>query len=190
MLRPLLLAALLLATAASAASAPAEAPVVGYATVGGWGVYVDLELDRSCYLVGSFRSGMVVSFGADRRPGDGAGYLVLANPAWKDLVDGGSYPVTIRYDAHRPWAGRARAAILDGVPSLTFRFVDTRFARQFAEGRALVVRREGRRIAALDLGSSSGAVRTMMACQAEVDGLTKAMGQDDEEGPDVAAERA
>jgi hypothetical protein len=149
-----------------------DAPaVVSYGTVGGWGVFVDLEMERSCYLVGSYRTGTTISFGADRSPGRESGYLTMANPRWSGIEDGRSYPVVLRYDRSKPWVGRARAAVFEGIPTLTLKFSDPRFAKQFASSDGMVLTMGGRRMAAVELGASSGAIRAMGRCQSEVDAL-------------------
>lgn len=168
----------LLALAAPVQSAD-DGAVVRYASVGGWNVFIDMALDHSCYLVGTFASGTMVSFGADRRPGDGAGYLVVANPAWKGFAEGGTYPLTMRYDAQKPWRGTAKASILDGTTALTVRFTDAAFARQFTSGRALAVDYGRTHLARLDLGTSRDAIRSMIACQGEVDSLVRDMDDQD-----------
>lgn len=171
----------MLASSAGAAEQTSPSPIIGYATVGGWQVYVDMEQGHSCHLVGSYASGASLSFGIDRRKGvgEGKGYLVVANPAWKGFQDGRTYPVVVQFDGSNSWRGKAQASVLDGIPALTLRFADPSFARQFAERKGLTLMQAGRRLAELDLASSGKAVRTMFACQTEVNGIVSEMEVED-----------
>jgi hypothetical protein len=165
----------LIASSAGASAQTTPSPIIGYATVGGWQIYVDMEHGHSCHIVGSYASGTMVSFGVDRRPGDQAGYLIVANPAWKGFDDGRTYPIVAQYAGAKPWKGMAKASVVEGTPALTLRFADPTFARQFAGSKALTIVHAGKRLAELDLASSGVAVKAMIACQGEVDGLLARM---------------
>ena len=154
--------------------------VVRYAAVGGWDVWIDLAKDGECYLTGRFGSGTVASFGVDHRKSGASGYLVLASPTWKGMADGSDQMLNMRFDGEKPWRGRARVVVVDGVASLTVRFLDPRFARQFAFSKALLVDGPKGRMASLSLGSSGEALRAMVECQAEVDEIARDAREEEE----------
>lgn len=133
-------------------------------TVGTWSVYVDRTLNDGCYLASRFTNDTVF------RVGVGAGedakfYVILGNPAWRSLREGAKYHLTFAFDAETPWDAPVTVVELAGFEYLMANFSDTRFWREFAGSRRLVVTRSGKPVTSLSLEGAASAFQELVRCQ-------------------------
>lgn len=178
-----LIAALMLSTAQSGPGETGYPPVLPYASVAGWNVLVDMESGPSCYLLGVYGAGTIVRIGTDASK---RAVLVIANPAWKRMVDGRSYRSVISFDGKEAWKGPGRYSYEAGAGSLVFRFTDPGFVKGIVDAKSLSLKVEGRDMARVRLSGSRKALAAMAHCQGEVDAIKQdADGEGEEGAPDA-----
>jgi hypothetical protein len=155
--------AVLIAAAAALLAAPALAQdLVDYAETGNWAIAVDPTLNNGCLMMSEFEDGSVVRIGFDMTTGNG--YILSANPAWGDIVEGQAYPVQIALDGNS-FDGEATGFMIDGLPGADVLFDNPDFFAGLVEAQSLTLTHNGNEVMALDISGSADAVLKTIECQ-------------------------
>jgi hypothetical protein len=153
------------AAAMAAAVMPAMAEeLVSYGEAAGWEIAVDPSTGNGCVMLSEFDDGSLVRIGFDMTQDQG--YITSANPAWGDIVEGQSYPISIALDGNI-FDGEATGLILDGVPGADVMFVNPDFFVGLVEAEQLVLAHDGTEVMSLDIAGSAEAIVGLIACQDE-----------------------
>lgn len=155
-------AAAAIAATLLAAPALAEEELQDYAEAGGWAIAIDPSLNNGCLMYGEFEDNSVVRIGIDMTTG--WGYILSANPAWGDIVEGQSYPVTISLD-DKTFDGEAVGYPIDGLPGANVDFDNPDFLAMLVAAQNLTLAHDGNEVMSLDISGSADAVKTLIECQ-------------------------
>lgn len=145
-----------------AAPALAEDELQDYAEAGGWAIAIDPSLNNGCLMYGEFEDNSVVRIGIDMTTG--FGYILSANPAWGDIVEGQSYPVTIALD-DKTFEGEAVGYPIDDLPGANVDFDNPDFLALLVAAQNLTLSHDGQDVMSLDISGSADAVKTLIECQ-------------------------
>lgn len=145
-----------------AAPALAEEELQDYAEAGDWAIAIDPSLNNGCLMYGEFEDNSVVRIGIDMTTG--WGYVLSANPAWGDIVEGQSYPVTISLD-DKTFDGEAVGYPIDGLPGANVDFDNPDFLAMLVAAQNLTLAHDGNEVMSLDISGSADAVKTLIECQ-------------------------
>ena len=145
-----------------AAPALAEDELQDYAEAGGWAIAIDPSLNNGCLMYGEFEDNSVVRIGIDMTTG--FGYILSANPAWGDIVEGQSYPVTIALD-DKTFEGEAVGYPIDDMPGANVDFDNPDFLALLVAAQNLTLSHDGQDVMSLDISGSADAVKTLIECQ-------------------------
>ncbi|MEN9408140.1 MAG: hypothetical protein RL216_114 [Pseudomonadota bacterium] len=151
-----------LAAMVLAGPALAEEELQDYAEAGGWSIAIDPSLNNGCLMYGEFEDNSVVRIGIDMTTG--FGYILSANPAWGDIVEGQSYPVTIALD-DQTFEGEAVGYPIDGLPGANVDFDNPDFLAMLVAAQSLTLSHDGTEVMSLDISGSADAVKTLIECQ-------------------------
>jgi opacity protein-like surface antigen len=151
-----------LAATLLAAPALAEDELQDYAEAGGWAIAIDPSLNNGCLMYGEFEDNSVVRIGIDMTTG--FGYILSANPAWGDIVEGQSYPVTIALD-DKTFEGEAVGYPIDDMPGANVDFDNPDFLALLVAAQNLTLSHDGNEVMSLDISGSADAVKTLIECQ-------------------------
>lgn len=157
-----LFAAAAIAASFLAVPALAEEVLQDYAEAGGWAIAIDPNLNNGCLMYGEFDDNSVVRIGIDMTTG--WGYILSANPAWGDIVEGQSYPVTIALD-DQTFEGEAVGYPIDGLPGANVDFDNPDFLAMLVAAQSLTLSHDGAEVMSLDVSGSADAVKTLIECQ-------------------------
>jgi hypothetical protein len=151
---------------------------IPYAAAGGWNVVVDASGDPTCFVIGTFRSGITMRFGIDEDE-PASLYVVVADPKWKDVEPDRDYEIGMRLDGHEALSMRARSGVVGASPSLTIHFSDPVQATRFAMGSAMILRKGTTDLARIDLGTPAKALMEMAECRRDMKVLAEALRAED-----------
>lgn len=152
-----------LTMAAALLAAPALAQdLVDYGEAAGWSIAVDPTLNNGCLMMSEFDDGSVVRIGMDMTTGNG--YILSANPAWGDIVEGQAYPVQIALDG-TSFDGEATGFMIDGLPGADILFDNPDFLAGLVEAQSLTLSHAGNEVMSLDVAGSAEAVVKVIECQ-------------------------
>jgi len=151
------LAALLL----SGATVQAQ-DLVTVGEVGPWGVYVDPTLGNGCLINAEFEDGSDVRIGFDVES-EGA-YMIAANPAWGEIVEGETYPLSFDLDGSE-YEGEGTGIYIDGLPGVDIAFESVDLLVDIAARQTLTLRSQGEAVMAIDLTDSAEALVMAIECQ-------------------------
>ena len=154
-------AAAVIAATLVAAPALAEDELLDYAEAGIWSISIDPSLNNGCLMYGEFEDNSVVRIGIDMTTG--WGYILSANPAWGDIVEGQSYPVTIALD-DKTFDGEAVGYPIDDLPGANIDFDNPDFLAMLVTAQTLSLSHDGNEVMALDISGSHDAVKTLIEC--------------------------
>ena len=151
-----------MAAICAAAPAMAEDMLQDYAEAGGWAIAIDPTLNNGCLMYGEFDDQSVVRIGIDMTTG--FGYILSANPAWGDIVEGQSYPVTISLD-DKSFDGQAVGYPIDDLPGANVDFDNPDFLALLVDAQNLTLSHDGAEVMSLDVSGSAEAVAALIECQ-------------------------
>lgn len=156
----------LAAVAAMAAGAmPAMAQdLIPYGEAAGWQISVDPTVGNGCVMHSEFEDGSVVRIGFDIT--QDKGYITSANPAWGDIVEGQTYPISIALDGNS-FDGEATGMIIDDLPGADVLFVNPDFFTALIDAQSLVLSHDGTEVMNLDITGSGEAIGALITCQEE-----------------------
>lgn len=155
--------AVYVAAAALVLAAPVQAETLqSYGAAAGWDIAIDPTLNNGCLMMSEFDDGSVVRIGVDMTTGNG--YILSANPAWGDIVEGQAYPVSIALDGNS-FQGEATGFMIDGLPGADVLFDNPDFLAGLVEAKSLVLSHDGVDVMSLDVAGSAEAVVKLIECQ-------------------------
>ena len=137
-----------------------------WAQVGGWQIRVDPGFGNGCFASQYFEDGTGIRLGIDAN--SQRLYLILANPAWKSLEAGKTYPVRFVFDEARTYDSDFAADAWGDAVVLGRFGLSTDFVTDFMERTGLSVYYRGAPIAHLSLRNAYAAVAEMAKCQQEM----------------------
>jgi hypothetical protein len=144
------------------AFAEEDAVLLDYAETENWSISIDPSLNNGCLMYSEFEDGSVVRIGIDMTTG--FGYVLSANAAWGDIVEGQSYPVTMSLD-DQTFNGEAVGYPIDGLPGANIDFDNPDFLAMLVEAENLTLSHDGAEVMSLDITGSADAVKTLIECQ-------------------------
>lgn len=149
-----------------------EAPVVRnsddatpWGTVGPWKIASDHTLNNSCFLYAGFEDGTGLRIGVINNDKGQSYYLSLGNPKWTSLKVDDRHTLSVEFDDRGAWNFPATVIPLGSIKILAGTFSDTDFWKEFALSRVLVITRNQRQVAKLNLDKSYLAFEQLSKCQ-------------------------
>lgn len=149
----------------AAGAVPAMAQdLIPFGEAAGWQISVDPTVGNGCVMHSEFEDGSVVRIGFDIT--QDKGYITSANPAWGDIVEGQTYPISIALDGNS-FEGEATGMIIDDIPGADVLFVNMDFFTGLIDAQSLVLSHDGTEVMNLDITGSGEAIGALIACQDE-----------------------
>jgi len=152
------------AVVAPAAAKDNAAPAWGQ--VGGWNIRVDPTFGNGCFATQSYEDGTGIRLGIDAN--SQSLYIMLANPAWKSLEAGKTYPVRFVFDQASTYDSELAGGPWGDTVVLGRVGLSADFVRDFMERTGLRVYYRGAPIAQLSLRNTYAALAEVAKCQAEM----------------------
>lgn len=149
----------------AAGAVPAMAQdLIPYGEAAGWQISVDPTVGNGCVMHSEFDDGSLVRIGFDMT--QDKGYITSVNPAWGDIVEGQTYPISIALDGNS-FDGEATGIVLDDLPGADILFVNADFFTGLIEAQSLVLSHDGNEVMSLDIAGSGEAIGALITCQDE-----------------------
>jgi hypothetical protein len=151
-------------------SAVAAETVKHWNDVANWEIGVDQSVGNGCFMVAQYARGTALRVGVDKA--HGGGYLMVENHAWKSLETGKQYKLSFHFDDESSWEGTFTGSGTGDEIVLVDYFSEPKFLKDLPVKQTLAIYYQNKQITTLQLTGTYDALKAMIECQNQVDGLT------------------